>query len=599
MAAHSNFETAVRNAAPVAIKRSAAILFADAVDFTLLSARDEDRAFAMLYDFMKSTVQPLLDSAPAKTRKDLGDGFLASFERVDAAVACAEEIQRVLAEDRAQGVPRWPELHFRIAINLSNVHFADDDVFGDGVNLAKRLQQVAAADAIVISHAACEIIREARGDDIRDLGFVALKGFDRPIRAYDLLGGPASGLRRPDIGEEIPSIAVLPFENLGARDNDTYFADGLVEDIIGSLAGLREMVVTSRSATLEFRDRQIDPRDARRVLGVRYVLQGTIRRRGQAIRLSATLSDTMTGATMFSLRSDIRQDELFAEQDKLVGAIVANIAPKVRQAELDRAMRKPPEVFSAYDLLLKALDAMRHLERPRYEEARGYLDRALADDPGFAAAYCWRAAWWIMMVVQGWVDDRALAAAEAEANGKRAVELDGANAQALAVLAQTKAFLRGDHEAALALMERARAAAPGNAFVQMISAGTMAYVGRGDEAVRFAEEAHQLVPLDRIPFREFDWLALAHYSAGNYARAAYWARRALDEAGGHLPSLRLLAASLAAGEDAGGAADAARMLLARAPEFRLRDYATAHATFADDSLQQGWIDHLRAAGLPD
>lgn len=599
MAAHSFFDQAARGATPVPIKRVAAILFADAVDFTALTAQDEDRAFAMLYDFMRSTVQPLLDGAPAKTRKDLGDGFLASFESVDVAVACAEQVQRVLAADRAQAAPRWPGLHFRIAINLSNVHFADGDVFGDGVNLAKRLQQVAAPDAIVISHAVCEMIRDERGTDIRDLGFVALKGFGRPIRAYDLLGGPEMRLQRPDMEEEIPSIAVLPFENLGTRDGDTYFADGLVEDIIGSLAGLREMVVTSRGATLEFRDRQIDPRDARRVLGVRYVLQGTIRRRGQAIRFSATLSDATTGATMFSLRSDIRQDQLFAEQDRLVGAIVANIAPKVRQAELDRAMRKPPEVFSAYDLMLKALDAMRHLERPRYDEARGYLDRAIEDDPGFAAAYSWRAAWWIMMVVQGWVDDRALAAAEAEANGKRAVALDGANAQALAVLAQTKAFLRGDHEAALALMERARAAAPGNAFVQMISAGTMAYVGRGEEAVRFAEEAHQLVPLDRIPFREFDWLALAHYSAGNYARAAYWARRALDEAGGHLPSLRLLAASLAANEDEEGAREAARMLLVSAPDFRLRDYATAHATFADKTLQRGWIDHLRAAGLPE
>ena len=203
------------------------------------------------------------------------------------------------------------------------------------------------------------------------------------------------------------------------------------------------------------------------------------------------------------------------------------------------------------------------------------------------------------MVVQGWAEHREVATSEAEKNAKRAVELDESNAQALAILAQTKAFLRGDHESALALMERARHSGPGNTFVLMIPAGTMAYVGRGQEAVKFAEQAHQHVPLDQIPFWEFDWLSLAHYSAENYARAVFWARRVLDEQEGHLPSLRLLAASLAADGDMRGAHEVSRVLMSCAPDFRVGEYAEAHATFADARLQKLWIEHLRAAGIPN
>ena len=574
-------------------------MFADAVNFTALTSQNEAHAISVLHDFLTSTAHPLLDEHGADTRKDLGDGLLVTFADVETAVACAEKMQAALAADRVADPPRWKGLRFRIAIHYSDVQFVEGDVFGEGVNLAKRLQEVAATDAIILSHTVTENIRASRTPEIRDLGFVALKGFDRPVRAYDLISGPSSSLRVLRAEEEIPSIAVLPFENLGASEKDTYFADGLVEDIIGSLSGLREMGVFARGSTLGFRDRQTDPLDARRVLGVRYVLQGTIRRRQGAIRLSATLSDTETGGTMFSTRSDIREDQLFRQQDRIVSEIVTSIAPQVRRAELQRAIRKPPEAFSAYDCLLKALDLMRRLSPQHYDEARTFLDQAVADDPRFSAAYCWRAAWWIMMVVQGWVDDRDLATSEAEKDAKQAVKLDEANAQALAILAQTKAFMRGDHEAALALMERARRAGPGNTFVMMISAGTMAYVGRGQDAVKYAEQAHQLVPLDQIPFREFDWLALAHYSAGNYQRAVFWARRALDEQTGHMPSLRLLAASLAADGDMTGARETAEALLSVAPDFRLEDYAKAHATFAHEGLQKGWIEHLRAAGIPD
>jgi len=220
------------------------------------------------------------------------------------------------------------------------------------------------------------------------------------------------------------------------------------------------------------------------------------------------------------------------------------------------------------------------------------LDAATDEDPGYAAAYAWKAAWVMIMVAQGWLTDRLQAADDAESTAKHAVELDEHNALALATLGHTKAFLRGDHEAALALLERARAVGPSNAIVLLMSAGGLAYVGRGEEAVKFAELAHQLVPLDQIPFREFDWLSLANYASGNFERAAFWARRALDEQSVHMPSLRLLAASSVAAGDLESAHRAAEILLNCDPDFRVSIYARDFTTFAEPELQQHWLEKV-------
>lgn len=579
-------------------KRLSAIMFVDVVDFTILAAKDEDRAIAILEDFLAKVAHPSLTQYRAGVRKHLGDGLLATFDRVDDCVDCAEFLQNALALDHENDSPQWPDLNMRIGVHFSEAIFSQEDVLGSGVNLTKRLQEAAAPGAILVSHTAGNELRKPLKTRLNDLGFVSLKGFERPTRAYALETRHSSGLQTSRLKEEIPSIAVLPFESLSESEENRYFADGLVEDIIGSLSGLREMVVIARGSTLKFRDRQIDPREARQVLGVRYVLQGVIRRRATSMRLSATLSDATTGATMFSTRRDVSQENLFEAQDSLVAQIVANIAPSVRQAELARAIRKPPEVFSAYDFWLRALDAMRHLNQDSYTEACNLLDLATQADPGFAAAFAWKAQWVMVMVAQGWLTDRTTAAEEAEANARRAIQVDENNALALATLGHVRAFLLGDHESALAYHERARAVGPGNATVLMMSAGSMAYVGRGEDAVQFAEQAHQLVPLDHIPFREFDWLALANYAAGNHDRAAFWARRALDEQKEHMPSLRLLAASLAALNELDKARSAAQRLLKRDPSFRVGTYAAAHATFADGTLQELWLSHLVKAGLP-
>lgn len=585
-------------AEPTPVRRLAAVMFADVVGYTAMTARDEIGVLKLWTRYLDTVLGPEMAAHGGAVVRTLGDGVLAVFSSVVAAVACAEALQAPLAAKEA--ARRWPGLTLRVAVNLCDVYMMPGDIHGDGVNIAKRLQEHAAPGAVILSETACEAVRGEVGGRLRDLGFVALKGAAAPVRAFELVGrdGPGRGLAATE--GELPSIAILPFATPAGREDDGYFADGVVEDVITSLSNLSEFCVIARSSTLAFRNRQMDPREARRVFGVRYVMQGMVRRQGHRIRLTATLVDCESGATLMSSRRDSHEDGLFEAQDALVEEIVANIAPHIRRAELARALRKPPEVFSAYDLLLRALEAMQTVRYETYAQAAGFLDAAAAADPRFAAPLAWKTLWRAVMVAQRWSQaDRAAEAKAAEADARRAIALDPRNALALAACGHARAMLSGDHRGALNLHERARAAGPSHAIAWMLSSAGAAYVGDGANAVAYARHALRLSPFDQVLFQRFDFMAFAHYAAGDFEEAQRWARQAIDEQPGHAPSLRILAASSAAAGDSARAREAAEALLGADPGFDLAPYHRAHATFADPALQARWIGHLRAAGLPE
>jgi adenylate cyclase len=483
---------------PAQERRRAAVVFADVVGFTAMTARNEAAALALWRSFLRSGLRPALVASGGANLRTFGDGALATFATAEDAATYAEALQRAVAEDRLEESQRWPGLSLRVAVNFCEVSFEGDDVLGDGVNMARRLQERAAPDAVLLSEAAREALSAAYDGRLRDLGFLALKGAPAPMRAFELVGPGAApaGLGRDEA--ELPSIAVLPFENLGASSEDSFFADGLVEDVIASLAGLQDLVTIARSSTAAFRDERLDPREARRVFGVRYALQGAVRRRGGALRLTANLIDCETGATLFSTRRDFHEASLFDEQDRLVDEIVNNIAPHIRRAELERARRRPAAVFSAYEVFLRALQAMRRIDRDSYEAAGAMLDEAIAGDPNFVAALNWKMCWWSIMVTQGWVEDRGAAGAAAEALGARALAIHDADPVALAWLGHVRGFVLGRHAAALPLHERARRAGPGHAIAWALSSLSFAYNGRGAEAVECARRAAQLSPFDPV-----------------------------------------------------------------------------------------------------
>jgi len=492
-----------------------------------------------------------------------------------------------------------PQIVFRIVVHLGDVVATDDDIYGDGVNVAARLLEHADPGGIVLSEAVFDLVRGSHGEHARDLGLVQLKNFERPVRAYALppeTSQPGGRLRSQD--STLPSIAVLPLQNLSGDPADYYFAEGIVEDIVVSLAGLRELMVISRTSTVTYARRETDVRDIGRALGVRYVMTGSVRRSPRLVRVAVQLSDAQTGASLWGDSSVVPPGELFEVQDRIVWRIVAGIAPHVRSAELQRAMRKRPESFTAYDYTLRALAVINSLNVETFKKAREFLEQAMAEDANFAMAAAWAARWHSLNVGQGWSANRAQEADRAAALASRAIELDPGNAVALATYGHLRSFLFHDYDSALVYFERALAACPNSSLALILSAGTLSYVGRAEEAVANAEQALRLSPFDASLFYYYTFLGLAHYANRSYEDAAKWLRMSASENPRYTANHRFLIAALAALDRLDEARRAATCLLRCEPDFTLSGYVRTIQPFRHPELKAVYLEHLGRVELP-
>lgn len=410
---------------------------------------------------------------------------------------------------------------------------------------------------------------------------------------------PASASQTLSLHGMLPSIAVLPFQNLGGDPSDDYFADGVVEDIVVSLAGLRELLVISRSSTLAFRAHPTDPRAVGHALGVRYVLEGSVRKSATSMRISTQLCDAETGASLWAERQEIALGDLFAVQDHIVRNIVAGIVPNVRTAELARALRTRPTSFTAYDHTLRALNIIHSPDRQKFLSARDHLDKAMDAHPGFAMPAAWAAYWYIIWIGQGWSDSPTDDANKAAAFATKAVDLDRHNALALATHGHVRSFLLHDYDSALMYLDRALSACPNNSLAWTLSGANLAYVGRGAEGVRHAEHGLRLSPYDRSLYFYHNFLSIAHYGSGNYDEAVKWARLSAAENPTFTSNLRMLITSLAALDRLDEARDVASTLLKLEPDFRLSVYERTRQPFQQPEIKVRLMEHLRRAGLPE
>lgn len=406
-------------------------------------------------------------------------------------------------------------------------------------------------------------------------------------------GGPALSL--PDL----PSIAVMPFRTLGTDRMSSYFGDGIVEDIVTSLANLRELFVISRGSTLAVRNQATDPKAAGEALGVRYVVTGSVLRLGKRLRVWVALDDAGTGETLTSERHEVAIGDLFDMQDRIVEETVARIAPNIRRAELMRAMRKQPESLTAYDCTLRALDLIYRLQRADFDRAGALLERAREIDPVFSLPYAWGA--WIHMYRPslGWSSDKDGDTAQASRLAAQASQLDGQNGRALATLGHLKSFFHHRYDDALRDLDAALVASPNDPFCYALSSASLSYVGRCTESAAHAARALRLSPLDRYRFYYLATLGLAHYTAGEHDEAVKWCRISVNENGAFTPSLRYLAASLAAAGRLEEAREAGQALMLQQPGFRLRDYEYANMPFAVGEQRERHMAHLRGAALPE
>jgi len=580
-------------------RRTQIVMAGDIAGYSRLMEADEDDTHSRMLQLNADIVRPTLADHDGLLVKYTGDGFLAAFEAPGAAIRSAIALQTRLVESAA-AFPPERRIVFRVGMNICETIVEVDDIYGDGVNVAARLQAYAEPGDIILT---AELARLAP-DELAmvrtfDMGELQLRNISRAIRATGIRIGSTHNLSAPApirAADPRPSIAVLPFRRQSRARTDTYLADAIVEEVIHGLAATQRLVVISRGSTRRYARKEVDTREVGRKLNVRYVLSGGVQRAGDRLRISTELAEAETGQVIRHDRFDGAVGELFQLEEQIAVTAMKTIAPEIVEREVRRSMRKPADNLTAYELVLRALDPLFRLDRESHARARGLLQQAIALDPSYAPAYTYTAYWHIFRVGEGWSVDPAEDGREAVRMAQAAIERDPKDGLALAISGHVQSFLLHDFESGNAILERAVALAPNCAMAWSASSVTRGYLGDGPGAVERAEIGVRLSPLDGHAFWYEGILAQARYVNGDYEAAAAWARRALAQNPGAMFNLRTLAASLAAlGRDAAAQRVAAE-ILARKPEFHLSAYART-CPFRGQELAD-WLARLSRAGLP-
>jgi adenylate cyclase len=594
-AASSISESRAPTADDGSARRLVAIAFADIVGYSILMSEDEAGTHRRWMAHLTNVIRPGAERHRGRVVKSTGDGVLAEFPSALDAVEWAREVQEAVY--RAETGEVSP-IALRIAIHVGEVMTTADDIYGEDVNIAARLQEYGEPGGIILSEVAYNLVRDTYGPQARDLGYLNLKNFARRFRAYAIDGPRSSALRRRWFRPSRPSIAVLPFVEHGIPSEHSYFGDGVVEDIVGALASLQDLFVISRNSTLKYRERPVDLTFVGNELGVRYILSGSIRRTDNRIRISAELADAETLGVMWTDRVSGELTDLFAVQDRLAERVVQTIAPNIYSAEIRRIGRKRTENFDAYDCMLRGLDLLYRLTPQEFDQAYQMFQKSIELDESYAAPYALSALWHSVRSQQGWSTDPAQDRTAVDKFASAALERDPLDVRALALSGHLRALLFRDFDSAFALFDRAIRTSPNSAFAWARSSPAFSYIGNGAEARHRAEEAMRLSPFDPEIFFVHTALGFAAYTLEDYESAVSWGRRAYTENPRYTANIRFLAASLAASghvEEGTGFGQALRQL---EPGFRVRRFCDSYA-YRDPARRAVLARHLMLAGLPE
>ncbi len=558
-------------------RRLAAILVADVVGYSRLMEADETATLESLRERRRAVVEPLVREHEGRIVKFMGDGVLAEFHSATQAVSCALAVQnRMMALNEA--VPPEKRIVLRIGINLGDIIDDGSDIYGEGVNIAARLEALSEPGGICISG----IVHESLGNRV-DASFVEaghheIKNIARPVRVWRWSGNPSRQLALPaDAVLKIPdrpSIAVLPFDNMSGDPADDYLADGVVESITAALSRIRAFFVIARNSAFTYKGRARNVRDIGRELGVAYVLEGSVQHRGARIRITVQLIETLGGAHLWAEKYDGKVDDLFDLQDSITEHVAGALQPSIRLAEIERARRKRPQELGAYGYTMRAMRHVWVLEKEEAAQGLELLDKALAidgDDPLALALAAWC---WAQRSVYNWVEDIESAKAEALRLADRAANAASDDPLILAVLGTVHTFAR-NHGAARVMLERAVTLDPNSAWAHSRLGWLDVYADRPDDARQHFEKALRLSPLDPINFNNYVGLASAAQVMGDDEAASNLFIRALQERPNAKWIHRNLApALLGAGrlEEARASRDA---LLAAYPDMTVRRFRDA------------------------
>jgi adenylate cyclase len=584
-------------------RRLAAVLAADVAGYSRMMGADEEGTLARLKAVRKTLVDLTISSYRGHIVKTTGDGVLVEFSSVVDAVRCAADVQRRMAEQNVM-VPKERRIEFRIGIHVGDIIFDDGDIFGDGVNIAARLEGIADPGGICVSDDAHRQIRSKIDFAFDDMGPQALKNISEPMRAWRMLpgdvsapalakhssAGSASVLALPDN----PSIAVLPFQNMSGDPEQDYFADGMVEDITTALSQFTSLFVIARNSSFTYKGRAVDIKRVGREMGVRYVLEGSVRKAGNRVRINGQLIEASTGMHLWADKIDGALEDVFALQDEVTARVAGAIMPSITQAEISRALVKPTGNLDAYDCYLRAQPLYYRFTHEGSDAAADYLRQAIALDPEYALAKALLALIHITRWMNGWSEpgdrDRCLALAH------EAIASDSNNPAVLRWAGHTLGFW-GDYDRSIALLEKA-ARLNVNDSQLLIRLGWALNFSclDPDRAILNFERAMRLSPRDPQVSFMLSGIAIAHLIADRNEEALSFSQRSIGDTPRFAPGHRIkIAALVALGrlEEAKTAAleflvlDPSFSILARLPRYR------------DAAFQAKYYGGLKAAGLSE
>jgi TolB-like protein/class 3 adenylate cyclase len=528
-------------------RRLAAILAADVVSYSRLVGEDEEGTLERLKVLRRALIDPKIKEHRGRIVRTIGDGLLVEFASVVDAVRCAVDVQRDMGL-RNTDVPADRRIEFRIGINLGDIIKDGRDVYGDGVNVAARLEALATPGGICVSRVVRDQVRDKLGFAFDDRGEQQVKNITRPVRVFDVKMTGETMTLTPDLAARVPlqlpdkpSIAVLPFQNMSGDPEQEYFADGMVEEIITALSRIRWLFVIARNSSFTYKRRSVDVKQVGRELGVRYVLEGSVRKGGNRVRITAQLIEAETGAHLWADRFDGSLEDVFDLQDKVAINVAGVIEPALQAAEVRRSAAHPTNNVTAYDLYLRALATYYPITRERLFKALEFLQRAIDTDKDCGPALSLAAMCQMRLVREGWAQEPEAAGRNGVELARQALQAAGDDPGILANAAFVLANFGEEIRAMMALVDRALTITPSFSRGWFLSGVLRLWAGQHDLAIEHAETALRLSPRERAG-TPLSLIGEAYFFKREFEEAASKLLLSVQENPGYPHSYRILAA---------------------------------------------------------
>ncbi len=583
-------------------RKLTAILAADVVGYSRLMEADEAGTLAQMKTHRRELWTPLIEKYSGRVVGTAGDSILVEFASAVAAVECSADMQRGMVERNAD-LPEERRMLLRVGVNIGEVIVDEDDIYGDGVNVAARLQELAEPGGIAISGNVHEQVQGKLDDAFEDAGRHEVKNIARPIQVWRWAAGTAEtvsatiGSSEPLPLPEQPSLAVLPFDNMSGDQEQEYFTDGIVEDIITELSKYSWLLVIARNTTFTFKGASVDIKEVGRQLGVHYVMEGSVRKSGNRVRITAQLVDAQSGTHVWAERYDRELADVFAVQDEITQNVAGAIQPELISAEVDRARRKPPESMAAWDYAVRGRWHVLRLTKEDNAEAQSLLREGLELYPDHVPILAFLSYSLIAGVIFGWSSDPVGWLAEARELAQRAASLDENDVWVQCALGLGQ-FTAKQPDKAIGHYKKAIELNPSFALGHGYLALQLAFAGEPDEAIDEAETAIRLSPRDPELFHFFVAIGTAHFVAGRYDEAVAWAEKSVRERPSVPGPLRLLTTSLAHLDRTDEAREVFKRVLEITPHVSATGIRSAIHFGKSEDLQR-YIDGMRKAGLPE